>query len=415
MPGKRSVRAGFTVVELVIAVLIVGIISAIAIPNYLRYLEKDKEATAISDINTLAGKLKEIMLENPDALPPDLATINVGNYLPLIDPWGNPYGYLPDLRAPRRPFLHERCAQGPQPRHPINSDFDLYSRGPDGKTAKPLTEREKPGRHRPRQRRGIRRQGVDVRSVAPVPSVLSHLRSSFGRRILLLFALCIAVPGAVFGYLSLRQVEEKFHQETMRRMRIQSREIGMAIHGGFSSTEYRSGFPRRHPWGPDDSRLPSIAGLGLVVPRPASPRRDPLPRWLPGGNVVRESLSVPSADRRRTDPSRLRSRTALSATDPGRATPPPPGPCDSWESPGTGTSGLRGEPGLFLGTRAERCSAGVGGCRPVPGRSAPFPDPAPAGLRSSGGSNWSGAGDPPETSNGGRGPGRCWSTTRRYS
>jgi putative nucleotidyltransferase with HDIG domain len=70
-----------------------------------------------------------------------------------------------------------------------------------------------------------------------VPSVFSHLRSSFGRRLLLLFALCIVVPGAIFGYLSLRQVEEKFHQETMRRMRLQSREIGMSIHGGLSSIE----------------------------------------------------------------------------------------------------------------------------------------------------------------------------------
>ncbi len=45
------------------------------------------------------------------------------------------------------------------------------------------------------------------------------------------------VPGAIFGYLSLRQVGEKFHQETMRRMRLQSRQIGMSIHDGFSSIE----------------------------------------------------------------------------------------------------------------------------------------------------------------------------------
>jgi len=70
-----------------------------------------------------------------------------------------------------------------------------------------------------------------------MPSVIPHLRSSFRRRIFLLFALCIVVPGAIFGYLSLRQVEEKFHQETMRRMRLQSREIGRSIHGGFSSIE----------------------------------------------------------------------------------------------------------------------------------------------------------------------------------
>jgi general secretion pathway protein G len=135
VPGKRSVRAGFTVIELVIAVLIVGILSAIAIPNYLRYLEKSKEDTAISDINTIAWKLKAIMAEDPTALPPDLATINTGNILPLIDPWGNPYQYLP---------LYGRPGNLPNARRdhnlvPINSDFDLYSMGPDGQSAKPLT------------------------------------------------------------------------------------------------------------------------------------------------------------------------------------------------------------------------------------------------------------------------------------
>lgn len=92
-----------------------------------------------------------------------------------------------------------------------------------------------------------------------MPSVFAHLRSTFGGRLLLLFAVCIVVPGAVFGYLSLRQVEEKFHQETLRRMRIESREIGMSIHGGISSVqtevEFLAGIlgegtpPRSSDWG----------------------------------------------------------------------------------------------------------------------------------------------------------------------
>lgn len=97
-----------------------------------------------------------------------------------------------------------------------------------------------------------------------MPSVFSHLRSSFGRRLLLLFALCIVVPGAVFGYLSLRQVEEKFHQETMRRMRLQSREIGMSIHGGLSSIETEVEF------------LAGILGDGTTP----SPRRSSDWGWL---------------------------------------------------------------------------------------------------------------------------------------
>ena len=66
-------------------------------------------------------------------------------------------------------------------------------------------------------------------------SLFPRLRSSFGRRILLLFSLCIVVPGLIFGYLSLRQVEEKSHQESKRRMRLHGQEITMSIHGGISS------------------------------------------------------------------------------------------------------------------------------------------------------------------------------------
>jgi putative nucleotidyltransferase with HDIG domain len=68
-----------------------------------------------------------------------------------------------------------------------------------------------------------------------VPSLFSGFRSSFGRRILFLFAFCIVVPGLFFGYLSLRQEEEKFQQDAMRRIRIHSREIGTSIQGGISS------------------------------------------------------------------------------------------------------------------------------------------------------------------------------------
>lgn len=137
MNGVHSNRGekGFTLVEIAIVIMIVGILASIAIPNYLRYLEKNKETTAISDINTIAWKLKAIMTENPDALPATLAQINVGNTLPLTDPWGNPYKYLPLCRRP----ANQNDARKDKSLHPINSDFDLYSMGPDGKSQKALT------------------------------------------------------------------------------------------------------------------------------------------------------------------------------------------------------------------------------------------------------------------------------------
>jgi general secretion pathway protein G len=127
-------ESGFSLVELTIALMIVGILASIAIPSYLKYLQKNNETTAISDINTIASQLKAIMMENPDALPTDLTTINFGNILPLTDPWGNPYQYLPLYGRP----ANQNDARKDHNLHPINSDFDLYSMGPDGQTQKPL-------------------------------------------------------------------------------------------------------------------------------------------------------------------------------------------------------------------------------------------------------------------------------------
>jgi general secretion pathway protein G len=128
-------EGGFTLVEMMIVVAIVGILSAIAIPSYQKYLQTNKETTSISDINTIAGKLKAIMMEDPTALPPDLS--HFGGILPLIDPWGNPYRYLPIYgHLGDSTYMHD--ARKDHNLHPINSDFDLYSMGPDGNSNKPL-------------------------------------------------------------------------------------------------------------------------------------------------------------------------------------------------------------------------------------------------------------------------------------
>jgi len=120
---------------MLIAVAIMGILTAIAVPGYQRYIEKNKETISIADIQAISWKLKAIMAEDPIGMPDDLAAINFGNTLRLTDPWGNPYRYLPIYGRPGN--LNQ--ARKDHSLHPINSDFDLYSMGPDGMSNKPLT------------------------------------------------------------------------------------------------------------------------------------------------------------------------------------------------------------------------------------------------------------------------------------
>src|SRR3972149_3794078 len=89
-----SAARGFSLRSMRIAVLIVGILFRIAVPAYQNYLTENKETTAISDIKVIELRIKAFTLENGDVPPPDLASLNAGNLLSLIDPWGNPYRYL---------------------------------------------------------------------------------------------------------------------------------------------------------------------------------------------------------------------------------------------------------------------------------------------------------------------------------
>jgi len=134
--GLKTHPAGFTLIEVMIAVAIVGVLASIAIPNYIKYKEKTRIVVAITDMKFLEKEIINFGVENHD-LPENLSVIGKDNYL---DPWGRPYNYLKiqgndgkgiDFQ-PRKDFSL----------HPLNSDFDLYSVGKDGKSQAPLTSKQ---------------------------------------------------------------------------------------------------------------------------------------------------------------------------------------------------------------------------------------------------------------------------------
>jgi general secretion pathway protein G len=123
---------GWTLIELMIAVAVVGAIAAIAINSYTAYVEKARISRAIIEISDIAAAVARYREDNR-IYPPDLGVLRRPT---LNDPWGRPYQYLPiDVDPPPKKGKIRRDKN----LNPLNTDYDLYSLGPDGQTQMQLT------------------------------------------------------------------------------------------------------------------------------------------------------------------------------------------------------------------------------------------------------------------------------------
>lgn len=126
--SKKSSQ-GFTLVELLIVVAILATLAGISMPILHSYIEKVKFQKVIIEIRNI-GKEINLFLTTYDRLPANLAEIGLDS---LRDAWGNPYQYLPVEGAKKGKLRKDHFMV------PVNSDYDLYSMGKDGKTASPFT------------------------------------------------------------------------------------------------------------------------------------------------------------------------------------------------------------------------------------------------------------------------------------
>jgi general secretion pathway protein G len=107
----------------------VATLATIVLLYYGDVNEQAKIARAIADIATISGEIDMFEMMN-DRLPNDLAEIGRAT---LTDPWGNPYEYLNYNAGPAGQIRKDHAL------HPLNSAYDLYSKGKDGQSAPPLT------------------------------------------------------------------------------------------------------------------------------------------------------------------------------------------------------------------------------------------------------------------------------------
>jgi len=134
LPHARVTRreAGFTLVELLVVLAILGLLVGIAVPQLFKYFSRAKEDAAKIQMQTIASGLDLFLLdvgrypteqEGLKALVEQPASLErwAGPYVSqasiITDPWGRPYVY----KVPGR----NRTA------------YELYTLGPDGNATGP--------------------------------------------------------------------------------------------------------------------------------------------------------------------------------------------------------------------------------------------------------------------------------------
>ena len=133
--GRNGWPEGVTLVELMIVVAIIAILTSIAIPNYMAYKEKARVAAAIAEIRLIEIQIQNYVVDHHD-YPESLSDIGKGIF---IDPWGNPYQYLKIAGVDHKGKGKTDKRRKDHFMVPVNSDYDLYSMGRDGKSNAPFT------------------------------------------------------------------------------------------------------------------------------------------------------------------------------------------------------------------------------------------------------------------------------------
>ena len=139
--AERAPERGFSLMELMVVIAILGILSTIVVTNVIPMLAKGKINAAITSIGELKKAVNSYHMNN-NRLPESLQTLTQPdqNYFNevyiddeggLIDPWGTPFDYKPE--GGRKFEIISYGADGLPGGEPGSEDEDISSKGASAK------------------------------------------------------------------------------------------------------------------------------------------------------------------------------------------------------------------------------------------------------------------------------------------